>query len=285
MQLTPAWRCLQGEADATWVFCHWEGVEAELKGVELNTFALRDYGIAYGYSPVLLATKQKLRCGRHQEGGLASAAWAAAPATCVQRGVCQHLAPPHGRRAVLSPRWCGPSWPPRHVGTPGRRSTRGRLPASWLSWPAPSAQTCRRPWTSLWCSARWISSARQGRRQPPGLGYAGRYPPPTPRPQSERGGRPLQPGSLCCSCLQELLTTDGAWGRMDGTRWDAFLDWLCENQLLTTRWQSRSPEVTRHAASTVQLARSSLAQGRGRQHGCLLLCATWHCAPAPRSPE
>jgi len=30
--------CLQGEADATWVFMGWEGVEAASKGVELNAF-------------------------------------------------------------------------------------------------------------------------------------------------------------------------------------------------------------------------------------------------------
>jgi len=29
---------LEGKADATWVFLQWEGVEAKLKGVELNTF-------------------------------------------------------------------------------------------------------------------------------------------------------------------------------------------------------------------------------------------------------
>ena len=44
-----------GQADATWIFQSWEGVEAKLKGVELNTFKLGDYGIPYGYSPVLIA--------------------------------------------------------------------------------------------------------------------------------------------------------------------------------------------------------------------------------------
>lgn len=46
---------LTGDADATWVFMAWEGVEAKLKGVELNSFVLGDYGIPYGYSPVLVA--------------------------------------------------------------------------------------------------------------------------------------------------------------------------------------------------------------------------------------
>eukprot|EP01048_Picozoa_sp_COSAG05_P005496 COSAG05_NODE_327_length_11345_cov_16.236884_7_plen_249_part_00 len=46
----------RGEADATWVFMGWEGVEAKLKGVELNAFYLQDFGIPYGYAPVLMAT-------------------------------------------------------------------------------------------------------------------------------------------------------------------------------------------------------------------------------------
>lgn len=46
---------LSGAADATWVFLPWEGIEARLKGIELNAFQLGDYGIPYGYSPVLAA--------------------------------------------------------------------------------------------------------------------------------------------------------------------------------------------------------------------------------------
>lgn len=46
---------LKGESDSTWIFVGWEGVEAKLKGVELNVFKLEDYGIPYGYSPVVVA--------------------------------------------------------------------------------------------------------------------------------------------------------------------------------------------------------------------------------------
>ncbi|GAB3642313.1 ABC transporter substrate-binding protein [Spirosoma arcticum] len=46
---------LTNEADATWIFLPWEGVEADIKGVELNQFLLDDYEIPYGYSPVLTA--------------------------------------------------------------------------------------------------------------------------------------------------------------------------------------------------------------------------------------
>ncbi len=46
---------LTNEADATWIFLPWEGVEAEDRGIELNTFVLSDYEIPYGYSPILTA--------------------------------------------------------------------------------------------------------------------------------------------------------------------------------------------------------------------------------------
>lgn len=46
---------LNGEADATWVFLPWEGVEAEQQGLALNVFRLADYHIPYGYTPLLLA--------------------------------------------------------------------------------------------------------------------------------------------------------------------------------------------------------------------------------------
>mmetsp|Transcript_12288 Transcript_12288/g.26508 ORF Transcript_12288/g.26508 Transcript_12288/m.26508 type:complete len:344 (-) Transcript_12288:392-1423(-) len=46
---------LKGQADATWVFLGWEGIEAQQKGVELNVFKLEDYKVPYGYSPVLVA--------------------------------------------------------------------------------------------------------------------------------------------------------------------------------------------------------------------------------------
>lgn len=52
---------LNGSCDATWVFMGWEGVEAALKGVELNVFRLKDYGVSYGYSPVLVADPAYIR--------------------------------------------------------------------------------------------------------------------------------------------------------------------------------------------------------------------------------
>ena len=55
-------RCIcQGEADATWVFMGWEGVEAELKGVKLNSFKLEDFKVPYGHSPLLVTHPDIIR--------------------------------------------------------------------------------------------------------------------------------------------------------------------------------------------------------------------------------
>lgn len=51
---------LAKKADATWIFNNWEGVEAETNNIRLNKFALADYGIPYGYSPVLFSTKENI---------------------------------------------------------------------------------------------------------------------------------------------------------------------------------------------------------------------------------
>jgi ABC-type nitrate/sulfonate/bicarbonate transport system substrate-binding protein len=51
---------LTGEADATWIFDNWEGIEAQNSQLKLTKFALTDYGIPYAYSPVLLSTQEKI---------------------------------------------------------------------------------------------------------------------------------------------------------------------------------------------------------------------------------
>ena len=53
---------MQGKADATWVFLGHEGVQAEIDGVDLNIFRLADQGIPYGFTPVLVADPETLRC-------------------------------------------------------------------------------------------------------------------------------------------------------------------------------------------------------------------------------
>ncbi|XP_057848482.1 uncharacterized protein LOC131059073 isoform X2 [Cryptomeria japonica] len=50
-----------GKADATWIFSSWEGVEAKRKHIELNEFRLTDYGIPYGFSPVVFAHPDTLK--------------------------------------------------------------------------------------------------------------------------------------------------------------------------------------------------------------------------------
>lgn len=55
---------LKGDADATWIFDNWEGVEAKAKGVDLNKFAMDEYEIPYGYSPIIIAKKEKLKLNK-----------------------------------------------------------------------------------------------------------------------------------------------------------------------------------------------------------------------------
>ncbi|KAJ9521944.1 hypothetical protein QJQ45_024820 [Haematococcus lacustris] len=45
----------------TRVFLGWEGVEARMKGVELNCFGLEEFKVPYGYSPLLVAHPDTLR--------------------------------------------------------------------------------------------------------------------------------------------------------------------------------------------------------------------------------
>lgn len=55
---------LEGKAEATWIFDNWEGVEAATRGIALRLFRLADYGIPYGYSPVLIAKRSQLEAHR-----------------------------------------------------------------------------------------------------------------------------------------------------------------------------------------------------------------------------
>jgi ABC-type nitrate/sulfonate/bicarbonate transport system substrate-binding protein len=51
---------LKGKSDATWIFRNWEGVQAANEGIELNLFKMSDFGIPYGYSPVLFASESSV---------------------------------------------------------------------------------------------------------------------------------------------------------------------------------------------------------------------------------
>jgi NitT/TauT family transport system substrate-binding protein len=46
---------VDGDADATWVFLPWEGLQAERDGIDLRAFRLDEYDVPYGYTPVVLA--------------------------------------------------------------------------------------------------------------------------------------------------------------------------------------------------------------------------------------
>ncbi len=55
------WNTLvKGEADATWIFNNWEGIEADSKGIELNKFAMGKFEIPYCYSPIVLAKSNNI---------------------------------------------------------------------------------------------------------------------------------------------------------------------------------------------------------------------------------
>lgn len=48
------WRALTTrEVDAAWCWLTWEGVQADIEGVDLNQFLFDEYEIPYGYNPVL----------------------------------------------------------------------------------------------------------------------------------------------------------------------------------------------------------------------------------------
>lgn len=50
------WRALlTREVDAAWFWLTWEGVKAEIDGIDLNQFLFDEYEIPYGYNPVLTA--------------------------------------------------------------------------------------------------------------------------------------------------------------------------------------------------------------------------------------
>lgn len=51
---------INGKCDATWIFRPWEGVEAEGREIALRYFKLKDYGIPYGYSPVIIAKSENI---------------------------------------------------------------------------------------------------------------------------------------------------------------------------------------------------------------------------------
>lgn len=51
---------LEHQADATWIFNTWEGIEAKSQNIDLNLFSLDDYGISYAYSPVIVTKEENI---------------------------------------------------------------------------------------------------------------------------------------------------------------------------------------------------------------------------------
>jgi ABC-type nitrate/sulfonate/bicarbonate transport system substrate-binding protein len=51
---------LKGKSDATWIFTNWEGVQAKNEGIALHLFKMSDFGIPYGYSPIIMASERSV---------------------------------------------------------------------------------------------------------------------------------------------------------------------------------------------------------------------------------
>ncbi len=45
---------LTNETDAAWIYLPWEGMDAQQRDIELNSFPLGEYEVPYGYSPLLI---------------------------------------------------------------------------------------------------------------------------------------------------------------------------------------------------------------------------------------
>jgi ABC-type nitrate/sulfonate/bicarbonate transport system substrate-binding protein len=46
-----------GDADFVWIFMGWDGIQAKLEGVELNSFLIKEYGVPDYYTPVIIANQ------------------------------------------------------------------------------------------------------------------------------------------------------------------------------------------------------------------------------------
>lgn len=149
---------LKGEADCTWVFMGWEGVEAEQQGIELNVFKLEDYGCSYGYSPVVLAHPDALAT---KAGDI---------------------------RALLSATAQGYEWAAQNI------DEAAQLMADVVNKDHPDLPK-----------------------------------------KMDMNVLKKSIGIVSKTCLN----TSGTWGVMEASKWNAFLDWLSENGLLTSKIQSR----------------------------------------------
>jgi len=76
-----------GKSDATWIFPAWEGELASRAGQQLHCFALEDYAIPYGYSPILLAHPDMLSA----EGAADTRAFLAATAQGYQKAAAEPM--------------------------------------------------------------------------------------------------------------------------------------------------------------------------------------------------
>lgn len=144
------WNTLvDGDADATWVFMPWEGVMAERDGIDLTPFYLDDYGVPYGYTPVMLARPEVIEVRSEELGRFLEA---------TGRGYEFAAESPEETAQILGGTAEGPE--------------------------------------SLDDEAFLVESQHR--------------------------------------LADNYLTDDGMWGRMDPERWTAFVEWLADEEILTT---------------------------------------------------
>ena len=89
-------------------------------------------------------------------------------------------------------------------------------------------------------------------------------------------------GSMCAQSTRYLAeegafldAASGAWGRMDGARWTAFVNWLHSAGLLTSAMQSRSPDGV-NTVSLDDLRAGKAGEARARKSTRLVMFARTH---------
>jgi hypothetical protein len=94
-------------------------------------------------------------------------------------------------------------------------------------------------------------------------------------------------GSMCAQSTRYLAeegafldAASGAWGRMDGARWTAFVSWLHSAGLLTSATQSRSPDGV-NTVSLDDLRAGKAGEARAYKSAPhLVFCARTHARGA-----
>ncbi len=200
---------LNGEYDATWVFTGWEGVEAELKGVELNAFKMqvRAHRARAPRTPSPPdRARLRLRPRARARDAFWMRVWCDARARCAARCRLQDFGVPYGYAPCLL----------------AHPTTLEREPALVRDFLAATAAGFQ------WAAANPDEAAEL-----------------LVRGARAENGFEIDPALAAASqkvLSPQYLTPSGVWGAMDPKRWEDYVAWLAAEGLLTTFRQSRAPE-------------------------------------------